>query len=372
MARYDVAQYAYYAVFLTVAILCYALEIWLRTPWPLVRERLTKFMSNFTRRKAYDNDQKTSATLAKGSRPRKSSTVDCERPDQQEAAASNTLEDGEHPSKPGKSGRLITEWSTPALRWMTILPGILWLPTIVLALLQLYHSGHDHALLIQSTSKWNTSALCEEVIRIANASDLCDDSLPTRVNADIGGEGIRAGVYLPVGLALLALTIGSFHREDSGIKEVGATQLLSECCLRLCLVVSPDKLDNSPLLSEFQRDKICGNFAELFRVDFSRSCDCLHVPRSYRRRAAHDDVWKGGFVRSLVHLYVRSDADLGYRHDHFDACLRSKQLPRATVSLDHLVGTCRLQDWCLRDSMVLHHYEVLHICSWFLAGLLSY
>ncbi|KAF7194760.1 Ankyrin-like [Pseudocercospora fuligena] len=227
MTRYDIAQYAYHAVFLIVAILCYGWEIWQRTPWLLLQQRPRNMMNRLSQWRSDDDDQKTSATFNQASKDRRSSKVNSERRDQPDEAVNNTLEGGGLPSKPGKAGNPITEWFSPWLRWMAILPGIIWLPSIVLALLQLYHSGLDNTLLVKSTSEWNTSALCEEISRIPKATDLCDESLPTRVDADIGGEGIRAGVYIPVGLALLALIQGSFHTADSGIKEIGTTQLLT-------------------------------------------------------------------------------------------------------------------------------------------------
>lgn len=47
-----------------------------------------------------------------------------------------------------------------------------------------------------------------------------------KINPDIGGVGVRAGLYITVGLAIFLLLIGHFHKE-SGAKEIGAAQFLS-------------------------------------------------------------------------------------------------------------------------------------------------
>ncbi|UJO16114.1 uncharacterized protein CLAFUR5_04721 [Fulvia fulva] len=54
-----------------------------------------------------------------------------------------------------------------------------------------------------------------------------EETPASAVNADIGGTGIRVGLYIPVCLALLTLGLGNLHRDDTGAKEIGSAQLLT-------------------------------------------------------------------------------------------------------------------------------------------------
>lgn len=56
-------------------------------------------------------------------------------------------------------------------------------------------------------------------------TSLGEDKL--EINPDIGGVGVRAGLYITVGLAMFLLLIGHFHKEESGAKEIGTAQFLS-------------------------------------------------------------------------------------------------------------------------------------------------
>jgi len=53
------------------------------------------------------------------------------------------------------------------------------------------------------------------------------------VDADIGGVGVRAGLYIPICLIFLTLTFGFFVTEENGAKELGGAQLLSTLSMKL-------------------------------------------------------------------------------------------------------------------------------------------
>jgi hypothetical protein len=48
-------------------------------------------------------------------------------------------------------------------------------------------------------------------------------------NPDIVGSGVRCSVYLSVLFVFASLSVASFHRQQSGTKELGCTILISEC-----------------------------------------------------------------------------------------------------------------------------------------------
>jgi hypothetical protein len=52
--------------------------------------------------------------------------------------------------------------------------------------------------------------------------------LRTTINPDIGGVGVRAGLYLPGLLTFLSLCIGCWYNEEIGTKEIGSAQLVSK------------------------------------------------------------------------------------------------------------------------------------------------
>ena len=47
------------------------------------------------------------------------------------------------------------------------------------------------------------------------------------VNPDIGGLGVRIGLYIPVVLAVMTLFAGCFHKDEAGAKDIGKANLLS-------------------------------------------------------------------------------------------------------------------------------------------------
>lgn len=178
MSRYDTAQYVYNAVFLAVAVFCYGLEIWQRTPWTLVRQRLTLGTNKLFRGKTSQHSPNAAG-------------INTALP-----LHSQHLHDPHSCDKAvGRRADIVSRtlrWLSQQrlhVKWILWLPGSLWLASIVLPLLQLYGSElHESAsLLSHSTAKWNTTDLCDGVTPSWVLDALCADQTPIRVGADIGG-----------------------------------------------------------------------------------------------------------------------------------------------------------------------------------------
>ncbi|KAK4501068.1 hypothetical protein PRZ48_006874 [Zasmidium cellare] len=90
---------------------------------------------------------------------------------------------------------------------VTFVPGVFWLVSLIPALLFYKPSGISTSIKADPVNIWNSTTL--------------------KLDPDIGGTGIRIGIYIPIGLALLTLLAGLLHNEDSGAKEIGNAQLLT-------------------------------------------------------------------------------------------------------------------------------------------------
>jgi len=62
------------------------------------------------------------------------------------------------------------------------------------------------------------------------------------LNPDIGGIGVRLGLYVPLFVSCVSLFAGHWHAEPSGVKELCLAQLASMYC---CTVIQKPDIDSS-------------------------------------------------------------------------------------------------------------------------------
>ena len=206
----DVALYVFLAVFLFVAIVCYSWEIWYRTEWRTARRQAWTLPSAIREwfNKAFHCSNPADTAEKEG-------RVDQVDPEQSSTRRNYPVEEA--------------SWKEQIRRCVTWTPGVLWFFSFIVPILQVSNTvSHNQDLLRSSKTFWNNSTMTVYGSE-TNVSD---------VNADIGGIGIRVGLYIPVGLAVVTLLLGVLHREDTGAKEIGSAQLLSKL------------LDCSPLNTE--------------------------------------------------------------------------------------------------------------------------
>ncbi|KAF2163515.1 hypothetical protein M409DRAFT_26127 [Zasmidium cellare ATCC 36951] len=178
MEKSESGLFAFCLLFLAVALFCYCWEISTRTPWDAVRRTLRSAVSQRNREQANTSPAE------------KSSDPDLE-------AVNGTQNQENNHSPPRHS----------IARAVTWIPAVLWPFSLIPALLSYKPSGIHHSLNTNSSEVWNSTTL--------------------ELDPDIGGTGIRVGIYIPVGLALLTLLAGLLHNDDSGAKEIGNAQLLT-------------------------------------------------------------------------------------------------------------------------------------------------
>ena len=68
-----------------------------------------------------------------------------------------------------------------------------------------------------------------------NNIEILGSECTTEIDVDVGGDGVRDAVYVPVGMLLLVSILGTFHYRGTGVKELGAGLLLTEFSLNIAL-----------------------------------------------------------------------------------------------------------------------------------------
>jgi len=64
-----------------------------------------------------------------------------------------------------------------------------------------------------------------------------DENCNTNLDADISGDGVRASIWVQIGVMILISTIGRLHTYDTGVKEVTAGLILTHVSLVIALIV---------------------------------------------------------------------------------------------------------------------------------------
>jgi hypothetical protein len=64
-----------------------------------------------------------------------------------------------------------------------------------------------------------------------------DKDCKTNLDADISGDGVRASIWVQIGVLILISAMGRFHPCDTGIKEVTGGLILTHASLVIALVV---------------------------------------------------------------------------------------------------------------------------------------
>jgi uncharacterized membrane protein YeiB len=79
------------------------------------------------------------------------------------------------------------------------------------------------------TQGYNSSTALHTFLKECNA-------VQNRMNADIGGVGIRISLYISLVVAILSSLVGHFHQEKTAVKDIGTAQLACEFFRSLDLV----------------------------------------------------------------------------------------------------------------------------------------
>jgi len=129
----------------------------------------------------------------------------------------------------------LTEWrrrTRKSLKWILWLPFMIGLMPSIFALRSAgLQSKHDE-FYSQTQATRDFLKMCSDPLTqelnpsIATQSYFAEcNTVQNRMNADIGGIGIRVSLYISLVVTILSSFAGHFHQEKTAVKDIGTAQL---------------------------------------------------------------------------------------------------------------------------------------------------